>query len=118
MKEILLLILACSCSWVPDKKAPIRRVTDTRQMDFKDCLKKSKTYQLNRQNQKSWRVIVQYTIQENGKITDATITNSDFEESSLHQCILNGLAGLSFPTPEKGTKVVRQMFDLNPGVEK
>lgn len=118
MKTILLLILAWSCSWVPDTKGPIRKVTKTRQTDYMDCLRKSKTYQLNRENQKSWRVIAQYTIQENGKISDASITNSDFEESSLHQCILNELAGLSFPTPEKGPKVVRQMFDLNPGEEK
>lgn len=116
MKFVLFIFFVASCSWVPERKQePIRRVTRTRTDDYRTCVKNSQTYKLNRLNQKRWRIIAEYTIQPDGKVTNASITNSDFEESALHKCILDELSGLTFPSPEKGTKVVRQMMDLNPG---
>ncbi len=117
MKAISLLCLLVSCAYierVEKKPETFKSVALLRQEDYLDCVKNSETYKLNRTNQKRWRLIAEFSIAPGGKVIEPKITNSDFEETALHHCVVKQIAGLTI-SGDQDARVFRQMLDLNPG---
>lgn len=88
-------------------------MTLLKQEEYLDCVRDSQTYKQNKDSQKGWRVIAQFAIAPGGKVVDPSITNSDFEETALHHCLITQISALTFPG-ESETKRFRQMLNLDP----
>lgn len=121
MKGFFLLLILPGCAYLErgEQKQPekVVNLTPLRQKDYLDCVRNSETYKKNRNYQKQWRVITEFSIAPDGKVLDPRITNSDFEDSALHHCVISQISGLTLPA-EQETIVVRQMLNLDPGSEK
>lgn len=109
-------ILLFSCT-SPKRQAyikdPVTRTTLAKLEDYRECVRRSETFQSYRKLQTSWRMIAQFTINPDGTVKDPQITNSDFEEKPLHHCVVKEISTLVFPGQADPVQV-RQLLDLTP----
>lgn len=63
----------------------------------------------------SGKVVVQFTIQESGRVGDVKITSDSTNEPRVGQCIVNQISHFRFPSPEGGSVTASYPFVLQPG---
>ncbi len=101
MKAISLLILLAACSSHEPKYDPIRTVMETKQDEYRSCFLESESYKGRDTNEKGV-VMVAFTIDKDGKVTDEKIAETAFKDPSFHACLLEQIRGLKFTPPKDG----------------
>ncbi|MEM9463426.1 MAG: AgmX/PglI C-terminal domain-containing protein [Myxococcota bacterium] len=96
----------------PLDKAIIRRVVRAHINEVRYCYNEG----LARDPDLAGRVVVQFTVGNNGKVIESTVTTTTLPDADVSSCIAEAVARWAFPKPANGEKVViTYPFVLEPG---
>jgi len=92
-------------------KEVIRRVIRSRINEIRSCYERA----LQAEPGLEGRVVVRFVIDASGKVTNATVQESTFDDDVIEKCILAAIERLTFPVAEGGgVNVVSYPFILKP----
>lgn len=69
-------------------------------------------WQLNAHPDLAGRVTMQFTIQEDGSVTEASVLEDELNDETVTRCFTHVMANLRFPPPEGGSVEVHYPFSL------
>ena len=89
----------------------IRRVVRAHIPEIRVCYNQA----LERDPQAQGRVVIDFTIGTEGKVTASKVGAGDFKDVAASECMADAVAGWVFPRPDGGYVVVSYPFVLEPG---
>lgn len=119
-KHVLLglTIIACSSGTVRAGEAKgtldkdeIRKVVRDRIVEIRHCYNQA----LVADPEAKGRVVIDFTIGEQGTVTHATVASSDMQDKAAPACMRDAIHSWTFPKPSGGSVAVSYPFVLEPG---
>lgn len=89
----------------------IRRVVRAHIPEIRECYNTA----LQADPEARGKVVIDFTIGEEGKVTRAVVGSSDMQDAALPTCMTNAIRGWLFPKPDGGSVQVSYPFALEPG---
>ncbi|MBX2801781.1 MAG: AgmX/PglI C-terminal domain-containing protein [Myxococcales bacterium] len=90
----------------PRLRASIKEVIRSYAPQIRNCYER----QLRKQPSLQGRLVVAFTIEEDGKVSAAAIEDSTLQAEEVEQCLLRQLTDMTFPAPEQPPLEVRWPF--------
>ena len=92
-------------------KDQIRKVVREHIVEIRECYNAA----LQGDPEARGRVVIDFTIGEQGQVTQATVGSSDMKGEAAPLCMRDAIRGWSFPKPSGGSVQVSYPFSLEPG---
>ena len=92
-------------------KEQIRKVVREHIVEIRDCYNAA----LQGDPEAKGRVVIDFTIGEQGQVTQAAVGSSDMTSDAAPSCMRDVIRGWSFPKPSGGSVQVSYPFVLEPG---
>jgi outer membrane biosynthesis protein TonB len=89
----------------------IRRVVRAHIPEIRECYNAA----LQADPEARGKVVIDFTIGEEGKVTQAGVASSDMKDAAAPACMANAINGWLFPKPDGGSVKVSYPFVLEPG---
>ena len=92
-------------------KAQIREVIQAQLPGIRACYNQA----LAKDPEASGKIVIEFTIGEQGTVTHSAVAESDMKDASVPTCVSSVIASSLFPKPVGGHVVVSYPFVLEPG---